>query len=113
MSLRPKLQAIFDAIVAAHPNGLTLNLLSEELVDKQVDYADIEELIEALEAAGIDLEGPEQQPPPEQLLQVLGAVRTLSSATGKRPSVDEIAAHTGLTPTAVRRALRLGRSAGC
>jgi hypothetical protein len=31
VTLRPPLQAIFDAIRAAHPDGLTLDELSEEL----------------------------------------------------------------------------------
>jgi len=111
VALRPKLQAIFDAIMAAHPNGLTLNLLSEELVDKPVDYADIEELIGALEAEGVDLDGAEPPPPPEQLFQVLKAARALAAETGKRPTTAELAARTGLTLAVVRRALRLGQSA--
>ena len=112
MPLRPKLQAIFDALMAAHPGGLSLNTLSEELVDKPVDYADIEELIGALEDAGVDLDATEAPPPPAQLIQVLGAARALAAETGKRPTIAEIAAHTGLTLTVVRQALRLGRSAG-
>lgn len=111
MALTPKLQAIFDAIMAAHPNGLTLNLLSEELIDKPVDYGEIEELIVALEEVGIDLEGPEPAPPPEQLFQVLAAARALAAENGSRPTTAEIAARTGLTLTVVRQALRLGKSA--
>jgi hypothetical protein len=111
VALRPKVQAIFDALMAAHPDGLSLNLLSEELVDKPVDYADIEELIGALEEAGVDLDGTEPPPPPEQLFQVLTAARALATETGKRPTTAEIAARTGLTLAIVRRALRLGQSA--
>lgn len=111
MALSPKLQVIFDAIMAAHPDGLTLNLLSEELIDKPVDHGEIEELIVALEEAGVDLEGPEPAPPPEQLFQVLAAARTLVTETGGRPTTAAIAARTGLTLTVVRRALRLGKSA--
>jgi hypothetical protein len=110
--LSPKLQTIFDAIMTAHPGGLTLNVLSEELVDKPVDYADIEALIGALEDAGVDLDGPEAPPPPEQLVQVLAAARAVAAETGRRPNIAEIAARTGLTLTVVRQALRLGRSAG-
>ena len=112
MPLPPKLQAIFDAIMAAHPGGLTLNTLSEELVDKPVDYADIEALIGALEDAGVDLDGPDAPPPPEQLIAVLAAARALAAESGKRPNIAELAARTGLTLTVVRQALRLGRSAG-
>ena len=111
MALPPKLQKIFDAIRAGHPEGLTLNTLSEELVDKPVDYGEIEELIGALEEAGIDLVGAEPPPQPDQLRQVLIAARALAAETGKRPTTAELAARTGLTLTVVRRALRLGTSA--
>jgi len=110
LALRPFLQEIFDAIMAAHPDGLTLNVLSEELVSRPVSYADIEELIGALEEAGVNLEGPEPPARPEELFRVLTAARALAAETGKRPSPEEIAGRTGLTAAAVRRALRLGRS---
>ena len=112
MSLRPELQTILDEILAAHPDGLTLNELSEELVYRPVTYPDIDELIAALEEAGIDLEGPEPPARPEELMKVLTAARDLAAAQGTRPSPDEIARHTGLTPMAVRRALRFGRDTG-
>jgi len=109
--LRPFLQEIYDAIMAAHPQGLTLNQLSEELVNRPVSYGDIEELIGALEDAGVNLEAPEPPSSPEELFRVLTAARALAAETGKRPSPDEIAGRTGLTTAAVRRALRLGRAA--
>ena len=111
MALRPFLQEILDAILAAHPDGLTLNALSEELVNKPVTHADIEELIGALEDKGIDLEGPEPPVRPEELFRVLTAARALVAETGARPSPEELAARTGLTPAVVRRVLRFGRSA--
>jgi hypothetical protein len=110
LALSPALQAIFDAIMVAHPDGLSLNELSEELSNKPVTHADVDELIGALEAAGVDLEGPEPPPSPADLMRVLAAARALTAETGKRPSADAIARHTGLTPTAVRRALQFGRS---
>lgn len=106
------LQTLFDAIMKAHPDGLTLNQLSEELLNKQVTYADIELLIEALEDADVDLEAPEQPARPEELASVLAAVRTLTGELGRRPTPIEIAEKAGLTPAAVRRALQLGRSVG-
>jgi len=110
LALRPDLQELFDAIMAAHPDGLTLNVLSEELVRKPVTYADIEEIIGALEEAGVNLEAPEAVARPEELFRVLTAARALAAETGKRPSPEEIAERTGLTAAAVRRALRFGRS---
>lgn len=106
--------------MATHPNGLTLNQLSDELWRKPVSYSDIDEIIGALEAAGVDLEAPDEAPPdpdteipalPEELVRVLTAARALTTETGKRPTADEIARHTGLTVSVVRRALQLGRSA--
>lgn len=112
MALSPHLQPIFDALMASHPAGLTLDELGEELLRKPVTFADIEELIGALEMAGIDLEGPSSPARPEELKAVLTAARALTAETGTRPSAAEIAMRSGLSPVIVRRALRLGRSAG-
>jgi hypothetical protein len=111
MSLPPHLQEIFDALTASHPDGLSLDELGEELIYKPVDFADTEALIGALEAAGIDLEGPAPAAQPEELKAVLVAVRGLTSETGKRPSILEISKRTKLSPITVRRALRLGGAA--
>jgi len=110
--LRPDLHKIFETIIAAHPDGLSLDQLGEELWNKPVSYADIDEIIGALEQAGIDLEGPTPPVHPEDLVRVLAAARALTEETGARPSADEIAKRVGLTPSAVRRALQFGRSVG-
>jgi hypothetical protein len=111
LALRPFLQEIFEALIKAHPDGLTLDGLSDELSNKQVTYADIDEIIGALEDAGVDLEGPEPTARPEELFRVLTAARALAAETGHRPSAEEIAERTGLTVAVVRRSLRFGRSA--
>jgi hypothetical protein len=111
MSLPPHLQPLFDALAASYPDGMSLDELGEELLHKPVTFADVEELIGALEAAGIDLEGPGSSSSPAELKAVLTAARALTTETGKRPSTVEISERTGLSPIAVRRALRLGRSA--
>jgi hypothetical protein len=108
--LRPELQEIVDAILATHPEGLTLDQLSEALLTKPVSYADIDEIIGALEDSGIDLDAPEVPARPEDLAQVLAAARAITAETGKRPTTEEIALRAGLTPSVVRRALKLGRS---
>jgi hypothetical protein len=111
MALSAYLQPIFDALKAAHPDGLTLDELGEELIRKPVSFADIEELIGALEGAGISLEGPGTAAKPEELVTVLNAVRSFTKETGRRPTVVEIAERAGLSPIVVRRALHLAKSA--
>jgi hypothetical protein len=112
LPIRPELQLVFDALMAAHPDGLTLDELSEWTWNKPLSYADIDELIGALEEAGVDLEDSAPPPRPDELTRVLLAARSLDDETGKRPSVEEIALRSGLTPVIVRRALRFGRSMG-
>jgi hypothetical protein len=112
VALAPNLQVIVDAIRKTHPAGLTLDELGEELLHKPVTYADIDEIIGALEALGFDLEGPAPPAPPEELVRVLAAARALGGELGRRPTAAEIAERAGLTPIAVRRALRLGGMAG-
>jgi hypothetical protein len=111
VALSPHLQPIFDALTAAHPNGLTLDELGEELIRKPVTYADIEELIGALEAAGIDLEGPGTPARPEELARVLDSARAFAAEHDRRPTIAELADRAGLSPIVVRRALRLGARA--
>jgi hypothetical protein len=111
VALSPHLQPIFDALKAAHPDGLTLDELAEELVRKPVSFADVEELVGALEDAGIDLEGPGTPARPEELVRVLEAARAFTSEQGRRPTITEIAERAGLSPIVVRRALNLGKSA--
>jgi len=112
VALTPKLQAIVDAIRVAHPEGLTLDELGDELLHRPVTYADIDEIIGALEALGFDLEGPAPPARPEELARVLTAARALGAELGRRPTPAEIAERAALTPIAVRRALRLGGQAG-
>jgi hypothetical protein len=111
VALSPHLQPIFDALKAAHPKGLTLDEFAEELIRKPVSYPDIEELIGALEADGIDLEGASTPAHPEELARVLDSARGFATEHGRRPTVAEIAERAGLSPIVVRRALHLGKSA--
>jgi hypothetical protein len=110
--LRPELQSILDTLLAKHPQGPTLDDLSDATWDKSLDYADIDALIAALEQEGFDLEGSDPPPPPEELMPVMAAARALTQESGKRPSIDEIATRSGLPAATVRRALRLLRSVG-
>jgi hypothetical protein len=105
------LQAIVDAIIAAHPDGLTLDELSEELSTRAATYADIDEIIGALEEAGIDLDTPAPAPRPEELARVLAAVRAFAAETGKRPSVSTSDCSFAATPRRGRWASSSGSAA--
>lgn len=98
--------------MAAHPQGLTLDQLSEELLRKPLGYAEIDELIGALEEAGVDLDLRQAPADPQELVRVLAAVRALTEERGARPSLGEIAERAGMTVTAVRRVLQYGKSLG-
>lgn len=110
MALTPRIEQIVADIKATHPQGLSLDELSEALLDKAVNYSDIDQIIGALEDAGFDLESPAPQSH-DELARVLVAVRALVAESGHNPTVEEIASRTGLDPAVVRRALRFGRSA--
>lgn len=111
VKLSPHVQPIFDALEAAHPKGLTLDELAEELLRKPLTYADIEELISALEAAGLELEGPGTPASMEELARVLDSARAFTAEHRRRPTVAELADRAGLSPIVVRRAVHLGKSA--
>jgi hypothetical protein len=110
VSLPPEFQAIVDGIRSAHPQGLTLDELADELSNRPVSFADVEAIIGALEDAAISLDGPAPAASPDELARVLTAARALTAERGQHPSADEIAARTGLGGVAVRRALLLGRA---
>ena len=111
MPLSPELQALFDAVRAAHPDGVTLDDLAAFLIDKPVTYADVEALIDAFSADGVDLTAAEPERP-EDLVRVLAAARAIAAETGQRPSIAQIVARTSLSLVTVQRALRLGRALG-
>ncbi len=112
MPLRPELQTIFDQLMTAHPEGPSLDDVSDATWNRSLSYADIDELIGALEEAGVDLDPPEAPPRAEELVQVLTAARALTQEQGQRPGVAEIAARAGVPVSVVRRVLLLGRSIG-
>lgn len=108
--MRPEIEAIVQLLLDHHADGLTLDELSVELLARSASYAEVEAVIEALEDAGVPLDGPEPSATHDQLVQVLTTARSLTKETGTKPDVDAIAERSGLTPITVRRALRLGRA---
>jgi hypothetical protein len=72
-----------------------------------VTAPEIEAIIDALDAAGRKLIGPEGGAGEDRLKAVVSAARTLAPTLGRKPTVAEIATHAGLSEDEVRHALHL------
>ncbi|MEI9941721.1 MAG: hypothetical protein WDO69_31295 [Pseudomonadota bacterium] len=87
---------------------VTLDEVAEAIGAAAVTMPEIEAIFDALEAAGHPVEA-EPKNPPAALAQVLSTVRSFSAISGRRPSVPEIAQHSGLSQGEVRFALLYAR----
>jgi len=86
----------------------TLDEVAEAIGAAPVTMPEIEAIFDALEAAGHPVAA-EPKNPPAALAQVLATVRSFSAVSGRRPSVPEIAQHSGLSLGEVRFALLYAR----
>jgi hypothetical protein len=106
------LRALLDGVVA-HFSGraaLSLDELAESLEDPRVGYADIEAVIDALEAAGVDVGAAADADLAGELARVMQAAHVLDRELGRRPTIDEIASRAALGRGVVHRALLYGRT---
>jgi len=87
---------------------VSLDELAEAIGAAPVTMPEIEAIFDALEAAGHAVEA-EPKDPPAALAKVLATVRSFSAVSGRRPSVPEIAQHSGLSLGEVRFALLYAR----
>jgi hypothetical protein len=87
---------------------VSLDHVAEAIGAAPVTMPEIEAIFDALEAAGRRVEA-ETKDPPAALAQVLKAVRSFSAVSGRRPTVPEIAEHSGLSVGEVRFALLYAR----
>jgi hypothetical protein len=107
----PLAQAIYRALLAEFPTStavVTLDRLADAIGAQAVTLADIEAIIEALEASGRRVEA-ELKDPPIALARVLATVRSFSAAAGRRPTLLEIAQQSGQSLAEVRFALLYAR----
>ena len=111
MNLRGKLQRIVTTLADEHrgDGGVPLDALGDALATEAVTTVEIEDMIHALDAAGVPVTSPKAENGEAMLKHVLDAARTLSRETGERPTVEAIAAKSGLTTDAVHHALALAK----
>ena len=106
----PAAQLILELLLTETTDSgvLSLDRVAEAIGAAAVTMQDIEAILDALEAAGRRVEA-QPADPPATLAQVLKAVRSFSAVSGRRPTVPEIAQHTGLSVGEVRFALLYAR----
>ncbi|MEO8901359.1 MAG: sigma-70 domain-containing protein [Polyangiaceae bacterium] len=90
------------------PAALSLDAVADAIGAAPVTMQDIEAIFDGLEAAGQTVEA-EPRDPPAALRQVLSTVRSFSAVSGRRPTVVEIAQHSGLSVAEVRFAMLYAR----
>jgi hypothetical protein len=109
VKLRPELEDIVKTLLAAGADGTSLDELADAIGTLPVSYDEVDAMIERLESAGVDVQGPQPADLPAELGQVLATARALDKQLGRRPSASEVAESSGLSPAVVRRALLYAR----
>jgi hypothetical protein len=111
VSLRPELARIVLALVeaSAASGEVTLDEIGDALGVLAVSQEEIEAVLQAIEAAGRRVMGPEGGNGEATLGVVLDVARGLRLETGKAPTATQIAAKAGLPVEKVRHALALAR----
>jgi len=112
--LPPSLEPVLAELLTASTGTrrVTLDEMGDAIGDVSVSTDDVDALITALEGAGRNVVGPEGARGVEGLRRVLPAARLLAADLGRKPTVPELVARTGLSEEEVRRALALGRVMG-
>lgn len=111
-ALRPELQTILDSLLSSSVAGgeVSLDALGDAIGAKAVSFPEVEALVAQLEAAGRKVVGSlEDLRGEEHLRSVISSVRSLQGSLGRKPTMQEIAAHAGLSLEQVRHALSLAK----
>jgi hypothetical protein len=111
MELRPELASVASQLIERHRDRgeVGLDALGEAIGELAISHDEIDALISALESAGLEVGAPSGDGAALALRAVLPAARALERELGRRPTIGELAARTGLPPGAVRSALLLGQ----
>ena len=100
--------AILAELLGRPGDTLSLDEIAEAIGAAPVTFEEIEAVFDGLEGAG-RLVSTEKLDPPAALARVLGAARSFAAVSGRRPTLPEIAHHSGLTLAEVRFALIYAR----
>ena len=106
--LVPRILAQLLADSADSGPVILLDSVADAIGAAPVTMQDIEAIFAGLEAAGRTIEA-ERRDPPAALKRVLATVRRFSAVSGRRPTVPEIAQHSGLSVADVRFAMLYAR----
>ena len=109
--LRRELADVVDALVRTSDDAreVSLDAIGEALGTRAVSADEIELMFLSLEARGRRIVGPEGGGGEERLKRVVQGARAFAAEHGRRASVAEIAALTGLSELEVRHALALAK----
>lgn len=100
--------SIIATLLSENAEVVSLDSLADAIGALPVTMADIEAVFQGLEDAGRRIEA-ERRDPPAALAQVLATVRSFSAVSGRRPTLAEIAQHSGLSLAQVRFAMLYAR----
>lgn len=112
--VRPVVESILRELLTRHraTGHVHLNDIAEVIGARAVTYDEVEHLVVSLEAEGLRVGEPLDGQDIAVIKQVLESARALRAELERAPTVEEIAARSGLATYAVRRALEYGKSAG-
>jgi hypothetical protein len=109
-TLRSELEAVLAALLRASEQGpVSLDAVGEALGSLFVTPPEIEALLDALEARGVNVEAPQGGSGELYLARVVATVRTLTQESGQKPTLAAVATRSGLSVEQVRHALALLR----
>lgn len=104
----PLVKSIVRELLALPDERISLDAVADAIGAAAVTFEDIGAIFDAVDAAGRQLHS-EPRDPPAALSQVLATVRRFSAVSGRRPTLAEIAEHSGLGLGEVRFALLFAR----
>ncbi|MBX3191493.1 MAG: hypothetical protein KF819_31145 [Labilithrix sp.] len=109
--MRAEIATIIDGLLAASEASreVSLDAIGDAIGARAITPDEIDAIITALESAGRHVATPAGGDGEKHLHAVLAAIRDLAPSLGRRPSIAEIAARSGLAEGDVRHALSLAK----